>query len=374
MEEPEGRRPNYWPGLDGIRGLSIVAVFVFHADQRLLPAGGAGVDLFFVLSGFLITRLLIVEWRRRGRISLKRFYQRRALRLLPALFVVLPAAVIAGWLALPTGEHRRLVTGALSALLYVANIRRAAHPQSLGIFGPTWSLSMEEQFYVLWPCVLVLLLRMRVQPQTIVSVAGAGFAAAAAWHYVAASALHTTPAAVLYRPDLRVDGLLLGVTIGAVHGFGWLDRAPRSPALWRTLAWIAAVAVAVFMRWPQIVPTSAQATLGVTGVAIAAGFLVVERIWSPGSLLSRGLEWGPLVRLGQVSYVVYLVHVPALKVTRAVLDRAGIATTTLIALLLTLAVSTAIHLLVEVPALRLKERFSVEPLPPTEQGSALAQP
>jgi peptidoglycan/LPS O-acetylase OafA/YrhL len=130
------------------------------------------------------------------------------------------------------------------------------------------------------------------------------------------------------------------------------------------------VAVLIFMRWPQILPASTQATLAITAVVLAGGVLVLERVWAPSRLLSLGLEWPLLVRLGQLSYVV---HVPVLKITRHELDTTSLAVTTLVALVITLAISIAIHALVERPALRLKERFSAEPLPPDEEPT-LATP
>jgi peptidoglycan/LPS O-acetylase OafA/YrhL len=162
--------------------------------------------------------------------------------------------------------------------------------------------------------------------------------------------------------------------IGALHGFGFLDRPPRSHVPWQVASWLSLAAVVVFMRWPQLVPGRVQATLAITAAAVAAGLLIIERIWAPGSALGRFLEWVPLVRLGQLSYVVYLVHVPVLKILRRRLPGAGVISSTLIGLVLTLVISIAIHVLVERPALRLKERLSVEPLPPTEEGSSLAAP
>jgi peptidoglycan/LPS O-acetylase OafA/YrhL len=227
---------------------------------------------------------------------------------------------------------------------------------------------MEEQFYLVWPCCLLGLLRSHVRPPVIASLTAVSFVLAVTWHHLAATQFDASVAEVLYRPDLRVDGLLLGVTIGVLHGFGLFEG--RVPArLVQPAAGGAVVAIAVFMRWPLVLPTSVQHTLAVAFVALGSGIVVIERVRAPGAVLGRILEWRPLVWLGQLSYVLYLTHVPALKITRGVLDGASPALSTVVALAVAVAVSVAVHELVERPALRRKERYSIEPLPPSEDRS-----
>src|SRR5215472_11851319 len=158
-----------WPGLDGMRAVAVIIVALYHIG--VLPGGYLGVDVFFVLSGFLITSLLIREWDKRGRISFRDFYARRALRLFPALSCLLVAAgVFAGvvYLAGGTGylPYARATLGAIPWVLgFAGNWVRALDPSgpigSLGALGHTWSLAVEEQFYLAWPALFGAVMRRR---------------------------------------------------------------------------------------------------------------------------------------------------------------------------------------------------------------------
>src|SRR5262249_38292598 len=143
----------YRPSLDGFRAVAIIAVMGFHDGVSFAAGGSLGVDMFFVLSGFLITSLLIEEWAKNDSISLTRFYARRALRLLPALVVMLACYEIYALVRLHGAELRATELHILAALLYSANwVRALAGPNAMGDAIPhTWSLAVEEQFYFLWP-------------------------------------------------------------------------------------------------------------------------------------------------------------------------------------------------------------------------------
>ena len=159
------RRLGRRPVLDGLRGIAILLVMLTHTG--VLPNGYVGVDLFFALSGFLITTLLYEEWDRDGCISLRRFYGRRARRLLPALALLIAVALIVDMLCYPmTGWP--FAEKALTSLLFVNNwLAATGHAGDLGSLNPTWSLAQEEQFYLVWPLALLLLLRLRARPQLV---------------------------------------------------------------------------------------------------------------------------------------------------------------------------------------------------------------
>ncbi len=158
-----------WPGLDGLRGLAILLVLFTHLGAQPGPhlfwqftqGGIVGVDVFFVLSGFLITSLLVSEWDRRGSIHLPRFYMRRALRLLPALLVLIGLLAIASLTVVPEVWRQPTLSGVPYALFYASDLRWLmagtvpAHP---GLLDPMWSLSVEERFYLVWPTLFVLTL------------------------------------------------------------------------------------------------------------------------------------------------------------------------------------------------------------------------
>ena len=160
------RRLGYQPALDGIRGVAIGGVLLSHATG--IAGGALGVDMFFVLSGFLITTLLLQEWDADGAVSLRSFYVRRALRLLPALgayVAVVLGMVVFGAASGLLGRHALDValTGAFGTVFYLSNFLKAAG-LDLGLFTHMWSLAEEEQFYLLWPIALVLCLRRRPIP------------------------------------------------------------------------------------------------------------------------------------------------------------------------------------------------------------------
>jgi len=166
IAEPSPRF-SYQPSLDGLRAIAIVLVMLLHAQAMASGAwpyflgGYTGVDIFFVLSGFLITSLLVQEWRDTGRISLRKFYIRRALRLLPALCVLLLVLGV-GVKLFGLYLHVTLAT-LLAALFYVANWALAFDTLDMGALHHTWSLSVEEQFYILWPLMLIGMLRARLR-------------------------------------------------------------------------------------------------------------------------------------------------------------------------------------------------------------------
>ena len=157
----------YRPGLDGLRGLAVTAVFAYHAHGAALPGGWLGVDLFFVLSGFLITRLLLVEHYSWGWISFMAFWQARARRLLPAAVLVVIAVLAAAWLWTPVGRRGAVAGDSLATLGYVANWRLVLTDEAYfaAVASPSplrhaWSLAVEEQYYIVFPLLLAVLLRV----------------------------------------------------------------------------------------------------------------------------------------------------------------------------------------------------------------------
>src|SRR6266436_4129248 len=154
------------PDIEGLRGIAVLIVVAFHTGIPGFSGGFIGVDVFFVLSGYLITRLLVAEIERTGRLNFARFYARRVRRLLPAAALVLIITVLAGRLIEPPIAHREMASTALTTALYASNLRFARNATDYlagdAASNPllhTWSLSVEEQFYVLWPIVVLLVMR-----------------------------------------------------------------------------------------------------------------------------------------------------------------------------------------------------------------------
>jgi peptidoglycan/LPS O-acetylase OafA/YrhL len=292
-------RLGYVPALDGLRGVAILGVLGVHLFG--LSGGFYGVDLFFVLSGFLITTLLLEEHDRTGRVSLRAFYIRRARRLMPALCAVLVLIAVVG----PLYYSPALLASIVASGLYAANIVRGFGTSDFLNATPAahlWSLAQEEQFYVLWP-VALLSLRRRLTERRLMTLLAAGFAllvlyraglavAGAGWHRI------------YYAPDTHMDGLVLGCLVACARRRG-LTTVP-------VLAGCAAFAlvVAAFALGAQTVPWSVG---GMPVVEIAAAALVLAAL-SPGPV-SLALSARPLVWIGALSYSLYLWHIPAMWLT-----------------------------------------------------------
>ncbi len=152
------------PGLDGLRALAVIAVLIYHAQYSLLPGGFLGVEIFFVISGYLITSLLLKEWQQSGRINLPAFWLRRARRLLPAVFLLILTSLVVSVVFLPD-EVANLRSDALASAAYVTNwyfiFSQQSYFEAVGrpsLLKHLWSLAIEEQFYVVWPVLLSLML------------------------------------------------------------------------------------------------------------------------------------------------------------------------------------------------------------------------
>lgn len=195
----------YVPALDGLRAVAVLLVLAFHARTPGVSGGFLGVDVFFVLSGFLITTLLKAEFDDNGRVALRAFYARRIRRLYPALLVMLMAYIAIAPLALPGLNHMR---DAILSALYLTNYSQAFYrvPDAL---GHTWSLATEAQFYLVWPAVMLALLRLRPGPR-ILALLSILFAAVA-WRQSVLTGSGWT--AAYYRFDTRISGLCIGSII-----------------------------------------------------------------------------------------------------------------------------------------------------------------
>jgi peptidoglycan/LPS O-acetylase OafA/YrhL len=341
------------PALDGLRGLAIVMVVGYHLHGRLLKGGHVGVDLFFVLSGFLITALLLQEWEERGAISFPRFYARRALRLLPALYLVLAVYLLA--LRIP-GLDRVLRERAgadpwhpaVYAATYISNWTRG-RGVSMGALAHTWSLSVEEQFYLLWPLLLALALRARWPYRRLMI--GIALAAAASavhrallWHY------RDDPLDVfrIYDGiDTRADALLIGCLTALLLASGAHHSVPARLLNRTNRAGLLLLAVTA-----QCVRFSSSGMFygGMTLVAAASGVLILSLSTQPYGRLQALLQSAPLIWLGRRSYGLYLWHYPLFMLTPS--------WPAVCRILLALAAAALSFAVIEKPALRLKEQFA----------------
>jgi peptidoglycan/LPS O-acetylase OafA/YrhL len=351
-------RMRYLPALDGMRGLAVLAVMAHHAGWRLARGGYVGVDVFFVLSGFLITALLAQEWEQSGKFDLRSFYIRRALRLMPALYLLLAAYVAyAAAVSFRIGGDRWWQPP-LYAATYVTNwVRALAGVRSAEPLGHTWSLSIEEQFYVAWPLLLRGLLRSRLSKGQVLGVIVGLIVAAAGtrtalWHAI------DDPVARVHRVyngfDTRADSLLVGCLLALALSWGRLPAWCTRPTVLR-----AASAGSILLLALVTLRLAYDSALlyhgGLLLIAGAAAVLIVQVLHDPPQALSRVLEAPLLVGIGRISYGLYLWHYPIFVLMRGAHLPAGQAQ------LIQWALSFGLALLsfhfVEQPCLRLKKRF-----------------
>ena len=315
-----GPRLAYRPGLDGLRAIAVAGVFLYHSRIDWLPGGFLGVDLFFVLSGYLITSLLLVEWEAGRRIDLRRFWLRRARRLLPALVVVVLAAlVLAAIFARQDLAHTR--SDAFSSLFYYTNwhLIAASHSYFNVMGNPSllqhlWSLAIEEQFYVVWPLLLVpgLVLIGRKRLPFLVAAGIAGSATLMWLLYHPGS----DPSRVYYGTDTRAFLLLMGILLALV----WpaIERLRRAVPLLELLGIAAVVAtVLLFLRMQDFDPTLYR------GGDLAAAFcfaVLVAAVAHPMTGIGQALGVAPLRWVGERSYGIYLWHYPVILLMRPGVD------------------------------------------------------
>ena len=348
----ENKRFTYQPALDGLRAFAVLSVFAYHLDAGWMRGGFLGVDTFFVLSGFLITSLLIGEWARRGGISLGGFWTRRARRLLPALLLVLLAVAAFAVLDAPAEQLDRLRGDGLATLFYGANWRFIESGQSyFDLFSEAsplrhmWSLAIEEQFYLVWPLITFACLRLaRGRHWLLGLVCGAGAGASIATMAVLYDP--SDPSRAYYGTDGRAHLLLIGAGLALILARWSPGRAARSTV--NALGLAGAVTCLAFWVWvPDTAAWMYRGGYAVFGLCVAA---VITSAVQPGRFALRSfLSLAPLVWIGRISYGLYLWHWPVIVVAspaRTGLDGASL---TAVRVGLTFAFATASFYLVEQP-------------------------
>jgi peptidoglycan/LPS O-acetylase OafA/YrhL len=362
-------RLGYQPALDGLRAIAVASVLLYHGGVSWSSGGFLGVDVFFVLSGFLITSLLVGEWQGTGGIAIIKFYGRRVRRLFPAMLLVLAAVLLYAATLAPSSQLRELRGDVLATLGYVSNWRfivtNRGYFDAFALPSPlkhTWSLAVEEQWYLIWPIVVVGVLRATRRSRH-----GLGAALALTATLCVASTiwmvhLYTPggdPSRVYYGTDTRAQELLAGAVLAflcAMAGRFTVRRAWRAPV---------SVAGAVALAWVVIlfVAVNDRTTWLYEGGLLLFSFLVglvILAAVQPQGIVRAVLSPGPLRWVGTISYGLYLWHWPIYVVCTP--SRLGTRGTPLLLarLVLTVAAATASYYLVERPIRR--RQFSLRQL------------
>lgn len=335
----------HFPALDGLRAVAVLVVIVGHAYPNQMPAD-LGVDAFFVLSGFLITRLLVREHVSAGTISLGRFYARRTIRIFPAYYAFLAVNFV-----LDAVRGQRWSTALLvSGLTYTVNYYNAFNHHPSTSIAHAWSLGIEEQFYLLWPFAFLLLAREGRRAL----LAGAAVFALAAVSWRSFLTANGADVAYLYNAfDTRFDNLAVGCILALAAD------SPRVASAAEALAkrvWYPVVTVAVLLMVRTMSPAWLHYSLGFTMYAVLVAILIAQLMQVYASPLWSWLEHPVTRYLGRISYPMYLYHGFGFTVARHTVQ--GQAADVVVAILATIALATGSYYVIERPFLTLKHRFA----------------
>lgn len=366
---PVVQKLGYRPDLDGIRGVAVLMVMIVHSAQFIpatkwarLHSGYFGVEMFFGLSGFLITTLLLEERTSTGRVSFTQFYARRALRLFPALMFGVTVGGVSAWIL---GSNLRGMAFPQAAL-YVFTCIANWSEQSLGVFGHLWTLSVEEQYYLIWPLVLVAAMRSGMNRRRLVGWLAGGAALIAV---IRVLVIHVHEPGNAIWGALRTDSVMIGSALALISSLD--DERIKRFLADRRVGWVSGGVLAAFLVYAEISSRTGRPgygkdllIVGTVAFAILMGRMVLHAPSGP-------LTWGPFVRVGRLSYSVYLVHYGIFIVfARASLGHPLVRVAA--AWTISFALALFSYHLIELPALRLKKRLAgrgTKPHAPEEQSS-----
>jgi peptidoglycan/LPS O-acetylase OafA/YrhL len=286
----------YIPQLDGLRALAVMLVVAYHMTAPFIVGGFIGVWMFFVLSGFLITSLLIGDLERHGSIGLRRFYFRRAIRLYPALVIGVVVAVVVA--ALADRQTAETIASATFALTYLTNVQHWFGETHHGLLDHTWSLAVEAQFYFVWPFIVAALFRVRRLAAGSLALAAGCLALSLVQNRMAATWPTNLP-----LPSFHTLPLLLGAWLASAESVRRWPAATTTAATWLGLATIVVIALTARASGDRWLLDWGYPLLAVATAAVIAG---LSRGDVP--LLSWLFGWSLAVWIGQRSYGIYLYH------------------------------------------------------------------
>ncbi|MBJ7987457.1 acyltransferase family protein [Bacillus cereus] len=320
MTKPFKKNSRYMVGLDSLRGLAILGVILYHINFNWMPGGFLGVTVFFVLSGYLITDILAMEWKRNKRIDLKKFWLSRARRLLPAMFVML--VITLAWITIFHSSLLEKMRGdSLAALFYVSNwwyiYHKLSYFDSFGQPSPLnhfWSLAVEEQFYVVWPFVISLgFYYIKKQSRMILFICLGAIASALAMAILYEPG--SDPSRIYYGTDTRAFSLLIGAALALVWPSSRLANKiiPQARLILDVIGGVAlSIILIMFWKTNQYEPFLYRGGMVLLSIATA---LLVANLAHPASRIALFLRFRPLLWMGVRSYGIYLWHYPIITLT-----------------------------------------------------------
>jgi len=344
LPERKSTKSDHLPSLDGLRAISIALVLLGHLSRTRgfvsvnLEIGDyshLGVVVFFVISGFLITRLMLLERIKNGQVSLKRFYARRGLRLFPAMYTYV-ACVCLLWFAGVLSLHARDIWHAVT---YTVNFL----PDRAKPIGHLWSLSNEEQFYLLWPCTFVLLGPRRAGWVAVGTILFGPVARACAWLF-----LRGTPYRDLPMFPMVADSIAIGCLLANIRG--WLERKNWYLQLFRPVYSIALLTLLLVTN--RYMDYTVVSVFGTSIINVGLAILIHRCVYRPYDWVGRVLNWRPIAFVGVLSYSLYLWQ-------QLFLNRESSAWINTFPQNLILAIATALasYFLLEKPLLKLRHRL-----------------
>jgi peptidoglycan/LPS O-acetylase OafA/YrhL len=338
---------DYIPELDGLRGVSILLVVVGHFGLGDLVPGGLGVTIFFFISGFLITRLLIAEYKQAGRISLRAFYARRFLRLAPALLTMLAIVTIV-WIALGKPISGKQI---FSAIFYMMNYYYIFGGDRVLPLEPLWSLAVEEHYYLVYP--VLFLLFWRFKSRFLLGLISVSLAVLI-WRSVYVLHLHGGEDHTYYATDTRIDSILYGAILSVIieTKFCVIDYVRRNSAF----AWLGFLALTFTLVFRNEVfrETLRYSIQGIALIPIFVSVLFSNKI----ELVRRPLQLRLLIWIGKISYSLYLWHEVAFSLVASVIPLRFAAVSYPTAAMLSFAVAALSYYGVEGPFRKARKLFS----------------
>lgn len=342
---------SHLPALDGLRAVAVFTVVASHANLPLRIPGDLGVSAFFVLSGFLITRLLVRERERTGDVSIRRFYLRRTMRIFPAYYAFLLLSYALDARAGQLWSNTLLA----NALTYTVNYFNAFNHHPSTSVAHAWSLAVEEQFYLLWPLAFVILAKRG--RRALVTGVGLAALAAVAWRSWLFIGAHVDPSYVYNAFDTRLDNLGVGCLLALAVDYDSVAGAARVVA---KRSWFPILTLSVLLTSRIAMPESYHYSVGFTVDALLVAILIVQLLQLNRTRLWSWIELPAVRYLGAISYPIYLYHQWGASVGRRIAGEAP-SLEFVAGVIATIVLASGSYYVIERPFLRLKARYAPEP-------------